>query len=328
MSRGIQGRWVSSPFVGRGDRARRHSCRAGASLAWLPAAHRESRWWRGVDPAEDAVGRSGSPGHLQLRDEHPASAARAGGDKQVLSDEEAAALQADLAHRLDRDRRDGGAQADVSRSYNDAWMDPARMRLTADKRTSLIIDPPDGRIPPRVERSSPRRKKGTHRGGLVDASLQHRLPGELPRHGRRQPLHHPASQRRWRTPVSAGHLQQHGSDLPGAGLCRHLFRNDPFRAGHSGRWAACAAGQRREPGSAIRAAAGKATPWSSRRGTSFRETMSVAPVWSTGTRTRDVPDRRAVHTRRPRDDQLRGHAVGSGDVDAAVHHHGSVEQDE
>src|SRR5688572_31881956 len=76
------------------------------------------------------------------------------GDKQVLSDEEAAALQADIAQRLDRDRRDGGAQADVSRSYNDVWMDPARMKLTADKRTSLIVDPPDGRLPPRIQRES------------------------------------------------------------------------------------------------------------------------------------------------------------------------------
>jgi len=74
------------------------------------------------------------------------------GDKQVLSDDEATKLQSDLAYRLDRDRRDGGAQADVSRSYNDAWMDPNRKRLTADKRTSLIVDPPDGRIPARVER--------------------------------------------------------------------------------------------------------------------------------------------------------------------------------
>jgi hypothetical protein len=74
------------------------------------------------------------------------------GDKQVLSDEEAATLEADIAQRLDRDRRDGGAQADVSRSYNDVWMDPARKKLTADKRTSLIIDPPDGRLPPRVKR--------------------------------------------------------------------------------------------------------------------------------------------------------------------------------
>ena len=73
------------------------------------------------------------------------------GDKEVLSDEEAAALQADIAHRLDRDRRDGGAQADVSRSYNDAWMDPGSHEAHGGQATSLIIDPPDGRLPPRVE---------------------------------------------------------------------------------------------------------------------------------------------------------------------------------
>ncbi|MSO83430.1 MAG: hypothetical protein EXQ53_09070, partial [Acidobacteria bacterium] len=74
------------------------------------------------------------------------------GDKQVLSTEEAADLQEEIATNLNRDRRDGGPEADVSRSYNDLWMDSARMRLTADKRTSLIVDPPDGRLPPRVQR--------------------------------------------------------------------------------------------------------------------------------------------------------------------------------
>jgi hypothetical protein len=73
------------------------------------------------------------------------------GEKRILSDEEAAALQAQIAARQDRDRRDGGPEADVARSYNDVWMDSARKRLTADKRTSLIVDPPDGRIPPRVQ---------------------------------------------------------------------------------------------------------------------------------------------------------------------------------
>ena len=43
---------------------------------------------------------------------------------------------------IERDRAAGNVG-----SYNDAWMDPNRMRLTADKRTSLIIDPPDGRVP-------------------------------------------------------------------------------------------------------------------------------------------------------------------------------------
>ena len=89
------------------------------------------------------------------------------GDKQVLSDADAEALQEEISGRLDRDRRDGGAQADVSRSYNEVWMDPARMRLTADKRTSLIVDPPDGRLPPRVQRP------------LTPADLQARAAQEL-----------------------------------------------------------------------------------------------------------------------------------------------------
>jgi len=72
------------------------------------------------------------------------------GEKQVLSEDEAADLQEELAENLTRDRRDGGAQADVSRAYNDHWMDPKRLLLTADKRTSLIVDPPDGRLPPRL----------------------------------------------------------------------------------------------------------------------------------------------------------------------------------
>ena len=72
------------------------------------------------------------------------------GDKQNLTDDEAAELQEQVAANLTRDRRDGGPEADVSRAYNDHWMDPKRLLLTADKRTSLIVDPPDGRLPARV----------------------------------------------------------------------------------------------------------------------------------------------------------------------------------
>jgi hypothetical protein len=74
------------------------------------------------------------------------------GEKSVLDEDEAADLQEELAENLTRDRRDGGAEADVSRAYNDHWMDPKRLLLTADKRTSLIVDPPDGRLPARVQR--------------------------------------------------------------------------------------------------------------------------------------------------------------------------------
>ena len=69
------------------------------------------------------------------------------GEKDILSDEEAEEFQKSLAFDLSRDRRDGGNAADVNRAYNEHWMDARRLKITADRRTSLIVDPVDGRIP-------------------------------------------------------------------------------------------------------------------------------------------------------------------------------------
>src|SRR6516225_10687549 len=85
------------------------------------------------------------------------------GSKDVLNDEEAADFQAQLANDLSRDRRDGGADADVNRAYNEHWMDARRLAITADHRTALIVDPPDGRIPPVVPLSPEREKARTAR---------------------------------------------------------------------------------------------------------------------------------------------------------------------
>ena len=84
---------------------------------------------------------------------------RAADGKPTLTDEEAADFAEELAYDLTRDRRDGGAQADVNRAYNEHWMDPKRLEITADRRTSLIIDPPDGRIPPLVPLSPEREQR-------------------------------------------------------------------------------------------------------------------------------------------------------------------------
>jgi hypothetical protein len=70
--------------------------------------------------------------------------------KTVLTDEEASEFAEELAHELNRDRRDGGPDADVNRAYNEHWMDARRLEIVKDKRTSLIVDPADGRIPPLV----------------------------------------------------------------------------------------------------------------------------------------------------------------------------------
>ena len=69
--------------------------------------------------------------------------------KSVLSDDEAAEFEARLVETKNKDRRqaDGlSAQADVANAYNEFWWDYGK-KLTEDKRTSLIVDPPDGRIP-------------------------------------------------------------------------------------------------------------------------------------------------------------------------------------
>ena len=71
--------------------------------------------------------------------------------KDVLTGDEAGEFAEELAHDLNRDRRDGGSAIDVNRAYNEHWMDAKRLKATADKRTSLIIDPADGRIPPLVQ---------------------------------------------------------------------------------------------------------------------------------------------------------------------------------
>lgn len=73
-------------------------------------------------------------------------------DRAVLSDDEAAAFEEEVTYAVDQDRRDGGNEADVARNYNNLWTDSSRTQLTEDNCTSLIIDPPDGRLPPRVER--------------------------------------------------------------------------------------------------------------------------------------------------------------------------------
>ena len=70
-------------------------------------------------------------------------------DKAVLTPEEAAAYERERVALLDKDRRtdDGiSSRADVASAYNEFWWDYGK-ELTEDRRTSLIIDPPDGRIP-------------------------------------------------------------------------------------------------------------------------------------------------------------------------------------
>jgi hypothetical protein len=67
--------------------------------------------------------------------------------KATWTEQEAAAYEKQVGERNNVDRRVAvGTQADVALAYNDAWYDRGTKTIKT-LRTSLIIDPPDGRIP-------------------------------------------------------------------------------------------------------------------------------------------------------------------------------------
>jgi hypothetical protein len=76
-------------------------------------------------------------------------------EKPFVSDAEAAAWVKQQIDRNNRDRRDGGAEVDVGRAVNDYWFERGSelARLEGKRMTSLVVDPPDGRMPPLTEKS-------------------------------------------------------------------------------------------------------------------------------------------------------------------------------
>src|SRR5713101_6272733 len=73
--------------------------------------------------------------------------------KQTVTEEEAEEFAQKRIETTHKDRRDGGAAADVERAYNDFWWDFGR-RIA--KQPSLVVDPPDGRVPPLVPEAQKR----------------------------------------------------------------------------------------------------------------------------------------------------------------------------
>ncbi len=59
---------------------------------------------------------------------------------------EAADYERVVVERTNRDQRPDDAAADVARAYNDFWWDSGT-RVVPTRRTSLVVDPPDGRVP-------------------------------------------------------------------------------------------------------------------------------------------------------------------------------------
>jgi hypothetical protein len=66
--------------------------------------------------------------------------------KEFLTEAEAAAYEKRARERNDADRREGDAEADLATGYNDLFWERGR-RVVSTRRTSVVVDPRDGRIP-------------------------------------------------------------------------------------------------------------------------------------------------------------------------------------
>jgi hypothetical protein len=90
-------------------------------------------------------------------------------DKPFFTPAEAAAFEKQVVERNNADRRDGGAEADVARAYNDAWYDRGS-KVVKTLRTSLVVDPPDGRIPALLPEAQKRQqeRQALNRGRQFD----------------------------------------------------------------------------------------------------------------------------------------------------------------
>jgi hypothetical protein len=76
------------------------------------------------------------------------------GGREYFTPEEVAALEKRASEQSGDDERSPGTRGDVERAYNDFWWDRGTKVTTL--RTSLVVDPTDGRVPPLTEEARQR----------------------------------------------------------------------------------------------------------------------------------------------------------------------------
>lgn len=114
------------------------------------------------DPAADTVGRLRFAGNWTKATTTPLERPRDLAGKATLTEEERAARAAALAEAASRPPRPG--------AYNSFWTEPGK----SSARTSLIVDPPDGKLPALTPET---------RSGRTDATeaVQRRPPASVPK---------------------------------------------------------------------------------------------------------------------------------------------------
>jgi hypothetical protein len=131
---------------------------AAAFTLCLSAAPSCAQATREYTPPRTAWGAPAIDGLWDFRTLTPLERPRDLRDQAFFSPEEARAFRERTLRLLDVDNRAGvPGRLDVEGAYNSFWWDWGT-ELTEDLRTSLIVDPPDGRLPPLTDAAKTRRQ--------------------------------------------------------------------------------------------------------------------------------------------------------------------------
>ena len=181
---------------------------------------------------------------------------------------EVAIKQAADARRASRPNP--GTTADVHYDFTQFGLDRSQSTFAKNLRTSLITNPENGKLPPVTpegqKRAADRAAARKTQGGQYDAVENMPIGSRcIIMAGAGPPM------------MNAGYNSNY-QIVQGAGLRDDSHRDDPRRPRHPAGWPSAAARATCASGWAPRAAAGKATRWSSRRRTSTARTRSGAPA--------------------------------------------------
>ena len=117
-----------------------------ASVVVAPAVAQDSRKW---SPPRTPWGEPDLQGTYSNRTITPFERPANVNGREFFTKEEVAALEARAQESGGDDGRKKGTRQDVERAYNDFWWD--RGTKVTTPRTSLVVEPADGRVPAQTE---------------------------------------------------------------------------------------------------------------------------------------------------------------------------------
>ncbi len=91
--------------------------------------------------------------------------------KEFLTEQEATEYERRMREQVNTDRRGQDRTADLRGNYNEFWRDRGTS-IVASRRTSLIVDPADGKIPPLTPEARKRKGRAGEPSGPEDLALR------------------------------------------------------------------------------------------------------------------------------------------------------------